>query len=122
MLATTLAVLLAAASPAGGRASLIIDTSALREAGAGPAIAHQLRARAEATPWRAALATQGVEPRVWVTVRPLEGAAIGYASTVALGAGAGVGPATVLRCPLCTEGELVAQLSVAIERLTPGPG
>lgn len=103
------------------RASLVIDTSSLREAGAGPAVARQLRIRGDAALRRAALVPGGSiwDPVVTVTVRPLQGPAIGYESRLVVLGRPGAGPARELRCPLCTEGELVAQLGGALEELVP---
>jgi hypothetical protein len=56
---------------------------------------------------------------VAVTVRPLRGDDIGYASTVALRKHGRRVAATRQRCSLCTEDELVARVERSIARLAP---
>lgn len=103
------------------RASVVVETSTLREAGAGPAIALRVRSSAAAM-LRAALIAEGGgpdDPVVAVTVRPLPGAAIGYSSTVAvLHAGRSLAFRRQ-RCSLCTERELVARVERSLAGLAP---
>lgn len=100
--------------------ALAIDTSSLREAGAGPAIAVQLRARADAALRRPTARPSGSRsPVVAITVRPRPGRTIGYLATIAVQGAATTEPPRQLRCDLCTEGELIAQISAALEALAP---
>ncbi|HGG56767.1 MAG TPA: hypothetical protein ENK31_03100 [Nannocystis exedens] len=144
MLASLLASVIATASPgtapsmistglicastvlAPTQTGLLIDTSALHEAGAGQAVAQQLRSRTDVlflpeqegthsnAPPRL---TRG--PLVMITVQPLPRSEIGYESTISLERGAqGYASEFVeLRCDLCTEGELITQLSDALRLL-----
>ena len=68
------------------RASVVIETSTLREAGAGPAIASRVKRSATAALRAAAIGDDGgpTDPVLAVTVRPLGGQAIGYTSTIAV--------------------------------------
>ncbi|MCA9638626.1 MAG: hypothetical protein KC420_21500 [Myxococcales bacterium] len=141
MLASLLTSVIASASPGYGpsfvgvgltcagadlgsaRATLSIDTSSLREAGAGPAVARQLRGRGDALLRQAAITPLGGawDPVVAITIRPLQGAAIGYATTVAVEERGHARPEASLdlRCELCTEGELVSQVVDALAELLP---
>ncbi len=105
------------------RTSLAIDTSQLREAGAGKAVASQLRGRAGALLRRASIVPVGGtwDSVVSITVTPLRGASIGYQSSISVETGTrGDGSETVdLRCDLCTEGELIAQVLSALDHLVP---
>ncbi len=103
------------------RASVVIETSTLREAGAGPAIALRVRESAAAVLRAALIAEDGGpdDPVVAVTVRPFKGKAIGYTSTVAvLHAGRQLVRSSE-RCSLCTEGELVARVERSLTSLAP---
>ena len=103
------------------RASVVVETSTLREAGAGPAIASRVRSSAAAVLRAAFIAEDGGpdDPVVAVTVRPFSGRAIGYTSTVAvLHEGRRLAHSRQ-RCSLCTEGELVARVEQSLARLTP---
>lgn len=113
----------APAEVGGARTSLAIDTTQLREAGAGPAVARQLRGRATALLRRASIVPDG---GVWdtvvaISVTPLRGSSIGYQSSISVEQGARGYPSehVDLRCDLCTEGELVAQLLGALDLLVP---
>jgi len=104
------------------RASLVIDTSSLREAGAGPAIALQIRARADAALRRAAVEPNGSrwDPVVAIKIRARRGRAIGYLATIAVqSTAAAAEPPRELSCDLCTESELIARISAALEALAP---
>jgi len=107
----------------GARASLAIDTTELREAGAGPAVARQLRGRASALLRRASIVPDGGawDSVIAIAVTPLGGSSIGYQSSISLEKGARGYPSehVELRCDLCTEGELVAQLLGALDLLVP---
>lgn len=122
--APSLASGLACAGPEAAplRASLAIDTSSLREAGAGPAVARQLRVRADTALQRATIVPCGgaLDPVVAITVAPM-GDDIGYESSLVLQRrGQAIPGARLdLRCVLCTEGELVLQLAGAVEGLVP---
>jgi hypothetical protein len=103
------------------RASVVVETSSLREAGAGPAIALRVRSSAAAV-LHAALLAEGGGPRdpvVAVTVKPLPGRAIGYASTVAVLHGGRQLARTRQTCSLCTESELVVRVERSLAQLTP---
>ena len=103
------------------RASVVVETSTLREAGAGPAIASRVRSSAAAL-LRAALIAEGGgphDPVVAVTVRPFTGKAIGYASTVSVLHEGRQLARSHQRCSLCTEGELVARVERSLVSLTP---
>ncbi len=138
MLASLLASVIAAASPstapsmistglicaatalAPTQAGLLIDTSALHEAGADQAVAHQLRSRADFLLLQAtgsdAPPRLAHGPLVMITVQPLPLREIGYESTISVERDA-LGYASEfveLRCDLCTEGELITQLSDAL--------
>ncbi|MEZ4448680.1 MAG: hypothetical protein R3B09_04305 [Nannocystaceae bacterium] len=116
---------LACAAPelAPRRPSLAIDASTLGDLGAGPAVARQLRVRADAALRAQTAACDDLRERpvVAITVRPLGGDEIGYQSALELqqrGQIAPISGARVdLRCSLCTEGELVLQLAGAVEQL-----
>ena len=103
------------------RASVVVETGTLREAGAGPAIALRVRSSAEALLRAALIAEDGGpnDPVVAVTVRPLAGAAIGYSSTVAVLHEGRSLAFRRQRCSLCTEGELVARVEASLARLAP---
>lgn len=104
------------------QADLLIDTSTLHEAGADQAVAQQLRSRTNTLLQRArssAPPTLSLGPLVMITVQPLPPSEIGYKSTIRVEHGP-LGYASEfveLRCELCTEGELINQLSYALERL-----
>ena len=104
------------------RASFTIDTSALREEGAAAAVARQLRGGADALLRRASVVQGGGawDSVVAVTVEPLAGAQIGYASSIRVERSFG-DPSEVqeLRCELCTEGELVVQILSVLDGLVP---
>jgi len=113
----------ASAGVGGARMSLAIDTTELREAGAGPAVARQLRGRASALLRRASIVPDGGawDSVVAISVTPLRGSSIGYQSSISVEKGARGYPSehVDLRCDLCTEGELVAQLLGALDLLVP---
>lgn len=112
--------LLGAAEPA-GRATLVVETSDVREAGAGPAIARQVRRSGEAL-LRAADVAEGGGPAdliVAVTVRTLRGPVLGYTSTVALHRAGRRVAVSRKRCSLCTEGEVVAEVQRSLAVLAP---
>ncbi len=112
----------ASAEVNGARTSLAIDTTQLREAGAGRAVASQLRGRASALLRRASIVPVGGagDSLVAITVTPLRGASIGYQSTIRLERGSREANERVdLRCDLCTEGELIAQVLSALDHLVP---
>jgi hypothetical protein len=103
------------------RASVVVETSSLREAGAGPAIALRVRSSAAAM-LHAALIDEGGgpgDPVVAVTVRALPGRAIGYDSTVAVLRAGRQLVRSQQRCSLCTESELVVSVERSLARLTP---
>lgn len=103
------------------RASVVVETSTLREAGAGPAIALRVRSSAAAMLRAALIAEDGGphDPVVAVTVRPLPGAAIGYSSTVAVLHEGRSLAFRRQRCSLCTERELVARVERSLAGLAP---
>ena len=105
------------------RPTLTVDTSALREEGAGAAVAHQLRSRGDALLRRGAVVPFGDawEPVVVVTVEPLRAPAMGYRSAIAVERGAPGYASDIheLRCDLCTEGELISQVLGALDVLLP---
>jgi hypothetical protein len=104
-----------------GRATLVVETSSVREVGAGPAIARQVRLSGAAL-LRAADVAEGGGPSdlvVAVTVRTLRGPAIGYESTVALRQAGRRVTVAHKRCSLCTEGEVVADIQRSLARLAP---
>jgi hypothetical protein len=103
------------------RPALTIDTSALREEGAGAAVAHQLRGRGESLLRRAAVIPfGGWEPVVVVMVEPLRAPAIGYRSAITVERAPGdASDVHELRCDLCTEGELVSQVLGTLDVLLP---
>ncbi len=141
MLASLLASVIAAASPGTGpsmigtglicaatalaptQTGLVIDTSALHEAGADQAVAHQLRGRTDALLLQDSSSPPpqlARGPLVRITVQPLPLHEIGYESTIAIERGRAPGYASEfveLRCDLCTESELVTQLSDALRLL-----
>jgi len=93
----------------------------VREAGAGPAIARQVRLSGEAL-LRAADVVEGegeAALTVAVTIRTLRGPALGYASTIALHQAGRRVAVSRQRCSLCTEGELVARVERSLVRLAP---
>ena len=100
-------------------ARVVVETSTLREAGAGPAIASRVRSSAAAVLRAAAIAEDGGpdDPVVAVTVRPFPGKAIGYTSTIAVLREGRQLTRSRQRCALCTEGELVATVERAIDTL-----
>jgi len=103
------------------RASVVIETSALREAGAGPAIAGRVKRSASAALRAVAIGDDGgpTDPVLAVTVRPLGGSAIGYTSTIAVRKDGRQLSHSRQRCSLCTEGELVARVERSLVRLAP---
>lgn len=103
------------------RASVVVETSTLREAGAGPAIASRVRNSAAALLRAAYIAEDGGphDPVVAVTVRPFAGRAIGYTSTVSVLHEGRQLAQSRQRCSLCTEGELVARVERSLASLTP---
>lgn len=116
LLMTMKPLLLGDASP---EAELVVETSQVREAGAGPAIARQVRASGEAL-LRAAEVSEGSSDLVvQVSVRTLRGSAIGYSSTVALHRGGRRVTALQMRCEMCTEGEAVAAVQKSLAGLAP---
>lgn len=116
LLMTMKPLLLGGADP---EAQLVVRTSQVREAGAGPAIARQVRMSGEAL-LRAAEVVEGPSDLVVeVAVRTLPGAALGYSSTVALHQGGRRVSLERLRCSLCTEGEAVAAVQKTLADLAP---
>lgn len=107
--------------PPSVRATLVVETSAVTESGAGPAIARRLQESGTAL-LRAVEVGEGGgpgDPVVAVTVRPLRGRDPGYTSTIAVAkAGRRISLARE-RCSLCTEGELVAHVERSLARLAP---
>jgi len=103
------------------RASVVIETSALREAGAGPAIASRVKRSASAALRAVAIGDDGgpTDPVLAVTVRPLGGRSIGYTSTIAVRKDGRQLTHSRQRCSLCTEGELVARVERSLVRLAP---
>ena len=103
------------------RASVVIETSALCEAGAGPAIASQVKRSATAALRAVSIGDDGgpTDPVLAVTVRPLGGQAIGYTSTIAVRIEGRQLTHSRQRCSLCTEGELVARVERSLVRLAP---
>lgn len=104
-----------------GRATLVVETSQVHESGAGPAIARRVQTSGTALLRAVDVAAGGgpTDPVVKVTVRPLRGAAIGYASTISLHQAGRRVSVTRERCSLCTEGELVAGVERSLARLAP---
>ena len=102
-------------------ARVVVETSTLREAGAGPAIASRVRSCAAAVLRAASIAEDGGpgDPVVAVTVRPFAGKAIGYTSTVAVLHEGRQLARTRQRCALCTESELVATVERSLTLLAP---
>lgn len=103
------------------RASVVIETSALREAGAGPAIASQVKRSAAAALRAVSIGDDGgpTDLVLAVTVRPFGGEAIGYTSTIAVRKDGRQLTRSRQRCSLCTEGELVARVGRSLVRLAP---
>lgn len=103
------------------RASVVIETSTLREAGAGPAIASQVKRSASAALRAVSIGDDGgpTDPVLAVTVRPLGGRAIGYTSTIAVRKDGRQLTHSRELCSLCTEGELVARVERSLVRLAP---
>jgi hypothetical protein len=104
-----------------GRATLVVETSQVKEHGAGPAIARRVTLAGTAL-LRAANVIEGGgpnDPVVRVMVRPLRGSALGYASTISLHQSGRRVSVTRERCSLCTEGELVAGVERSLARLAP---
>lgn len=103
------------------RASVVIETSALREAGAGPAIASRVKRSASAALRAVSIGEDGGpgDPVLAVTVRPLGGQSIGYTSTIAVRKDGRQLSRSHQRCSLCTEGELVARVERSLVRLAP---
>lgn len=103
------------------RATVVVETSALREAGAAPAIASRVKRSAAAALRAASIGDDGgpTDPVLAVTVRPLSGQAIGYASTIAVLRDGRQLSRSHQRCSLCTEGELVARVGRSLVRLAP---
>lgn len=121
LLMTMKPLLLADAGPA---ATLVVETSQVREVGSGPAIARQVRVSGEALLRSADVAVAGVAGEaadlvVAVSVRTLRGAELGYATTVALHQGGRRVAVKRSRCSLCTEGEAVAAVSRSLADLEP---
>jgi hypothetical protein len=102
-------------------ARVVVETSTLREAGAGPAIASRVLSSASAVLRAASIAQDGGpdDPVVAVTVRPFSGNAIGYTSTVAVLHEGRQLARSRQRCALCTEGELVATVERSLTKLAP---
>lgn len=111
----------AAEEPTVGRASVVVETSTLREAGAGPAIASRVRSSAAALLRASSIAEDGGpdDPVVAVTVRAFAGKAIGYTSTVAVMHEGRRLATSRQRCALCTESELVARVEHSLALVTP---
>ncbi len=103
------------------RASVVIETSTLREAGAGPAIASRVKRSASAVLRAVSIGEDGgpTDPVLAVTVRPLGGEAIGYTSTIAVRKDGRELTQSRERCSLCTEGELVARVERSLVALAP---
>ncbi len=106
------------------RATVVVETSALREAGAGPAIASRVKTSAAAVLRAEMIADDGGpgDPVLAVTVRPLGGREIGYASTIAVRKAGRRLTQSYQRCSLCTESELVARVESSLVRLAPQLG
>lgn len=116
LLMTMKPLLLGDASP---EAKLVVETSQVHEAGAGPAIARQVRMSGEAM-LRAAEVSEGSSDLVVaVSVRTLRGSQLGYSSTVALRQGGREVVIERQRCELCTEGEAVAAVQRSMAGLAP---
>lgn len=119
LLMTMKPLLLGDADPA---AKLVVETTQVRESGAGPAMARQVRASGEAL-LRAAEVAEGTEDSsdlvVEVSIRTLRGRDIGYSSTVALHQGGRRVAVERTRCTLCTEGEAVAAVQKKLAGLAP---
>ena len=119
LLMTMKPLLLGDADPA---AKLVVETTQVRESGAGPAMARQVRASGEAL-LRAAEVAEGTEDSsdlvVEVSIRTLRGRDIGYSSTVALLQGGRRMAVERTRCTLCTEGEAVAAVQKTLAGLAP---
>lgn len=119
LLMTMKPLLLGDADPA---AKLVVETTQVRESGAGPAMAKQVRASGEAL-LRAAEVAEGTAGSsdlvVEVSIRTLRGRDIGYSSTVALLQGGRRMAVERTRCTLCTEGEAVAAVQKTLAGLAP---
>lgn len=103
------------------RATVVVETPALREAGAGPAIASRVKSSAAAVLRGEQIADDGGpdDPVLAVTVRPLARGEIGYASTITVRKAGRRLPQSYQRCSLCTESELVARVERSLVRLAP---
>lgn len=116
LLMTMKPLLLGDADP---EARLVVETTQVRESGAGPAMARQVRRSGEAL-LRAAEVSEGSSDLVVeVSIRTLRGRDIGYSSTVALHQGGRRVAALRTRCTLCTEGEAVAAVQKKLASLAP---
>ncbi len=121
LLMTMKPLLLGDADPA---AKLVVETTQVRESGAGPAMAKQVRASGEALLRAAEVAEVAEEVGsselvVEVSIRTLRGRDIGYSSTVALLQGGRRMAVERTRCTLCTEGEAVAAVQKTLAGLAP---
>jgi hypothetical protein len=121
---TALLALLMAMKPlllgdVGPEVRLVVDASHVREAGAGSAIARQVRMSSQAL-LRATEVTEGTSDLVVeVSVRTLRGSSLGYATEVALHQGGRRVAVDRTRCSLCTEGEAVAAVQRSLAGLAP---
>ena len=108
---------------AGPEAKLVVETTQVREHGAGSAMARQVRASGEALLRAAEVAQVAAEGSsdlvVEVSIRTLRGRDIGYSSTVALLQGGRRMAVERTRCTLCTEGEAVAAVQKTLAGLAP---
>jgi hypothetical protein len=120
---TALLALLMAMKPlllgeVGPEVRLVVETSHVREAGAGPAIARQVRMSSQAL-LRATEVAGSSDLVVEVSVRTLRGSSLGYATEVALHQGGRRVAVDRTRCSLCTEGEAVAAVQRSLAGLAP---
>ncbi len=120
---TALLALLMAMKPlllgeVGPEVRLVVETSHVREAGAGSAIARQVRMSSQAL-LRATEVAGSSDLVVEVSVRTLRGSSLGYATEVALHQGGRRVAVDRTRCSLCTEGEAVAAVQRSLAGLAP---
>ena len=120
---TALLALLMAMKPlllgeVGPEVRLVVETSHVREAGAGSAIARQVRMSSQAL-LRATEAPGSSDLVVEVSVRTLRGSSLGYATEVAVHQGGRRVAVDRTRCSLCTEGEAVAAVQRSLAGLAP---
>ncbi len=120
---TALLALLMAMKPlllgeVGPEVRLVVETSHVREAGAGSAIARQVRMSSQ-TLLRTTEVAGSSDLVVEVSVRTLRGSSLGYATEVALHQGGRRVAVDRTRCSLCTEGEAVAAVQRSLAGLAP---